>query len=142
MSAPTPAASVDSRPSIGDFGLVGPLYAHQYRDPASGDLITKAAQFHRYITAAPYRRKVVNDDGRAEWRIEIPFSIWLNDRPEVGGSSEPLVLALDFTASVVLGSTNRKKANWSEIKVLLPAGMIGACIVRVRAASPAVITVM
>jgi uncharacterized membrane protein YfcA len=40
----------------------------------------------------------------------------------------PLVLALDFTASLVLGSTNRKKANWSEIKILLPAGMIGACI--------------
>jgi len=40
----------------------------------------------------------------------------------------PLVLALDFTASVVLGSTNNKKANWSEIKILLPAGMVGACI--------------
>jgi uncharacterized protein len=40
----------------------------------------------------------------------------------------PLVLALDFTASLVLGSTNSKKANWSEIKILLPAGMIGACI--------------
>ena len=40
----------------------------------------------------------------------------------------PLVLALDFTASLVLGTTNSKKANWSEIKVLLPAGMVGACI--------------
>jgi uncharacterized membrane protein YfcA len=40
----------------------------------------------------------------------------------------PLVLALDFTASVVLGSTNNKKANWGEIKILLPAGMIGACV--------------
>src|SRR5262249_23696470 len=40
----------------------------------------------------------------------------------------PLVLALDFTASVVLGSTSSSKANWSEIKVLLPAGMVGACI--------------
>lgn len=40
----------------------------------------------------------------------------------------PLVLALDFTASVVLGSTNNTKANWGEIKILLPAGMIGACI--------------
>jgi uncharacterized protein len=40
----------------------------------------------------------------------------------------PLVLALDFTASVVLGTTNNKKANWGEIKILLPAGMIGACI--------------
>src|SRR5678815_414165 len=40
----------------------------------------------------------------------------------------PLVLALDFTASVVLGSTNTKKANWSEIKILLPAGMVGASV--------------
>jgi uncharacterized membrane protein YfcA len=34
----------------------------------------------------------------------------------------PLVLALDFTASLVLGSANTKKANWSEIKILLPPG--------------------
>ena len=27
------------RPSIGDFGLYGPLYAHLYRDPASGELM-------------------------------------------------------------------------------------------------------
>ena len=40
----------------------------------------------------------------------------------------PLVLALDFTASLVLGGTNRKKAVWGEIKVLLPFGMVGACI--------------
>src|SRR5215211_3183991 len=40
----------------------------------------------------------------------------------------PLVLALDFTASVALGSTSKGKANWSEIKVLLPAGMVGACV--------------
>ena len=37
----------------------------------------------------------------------------------------PLVLALDFTASLVLGGTNRKKANWGEIKILLPFGMVG-----------------
>jgi uncharacterized membrane protein YfcA len=40
----------------------------------------------------------------------------------------PLVLALDFTASVVLGGVNRKQAAWQEIKYLLPFGMIGACI--------------
>jgi len=40
----------------------------------------------------------------------------------------PLVLALDFTASLVLGGTNRKKANWGEIKILLPFGMVGACV--------------
>jgi uncharacterized membrane protein YfcA len=38
----------------------------------------------------------------------------------------PLVLALDLTASLVLGGLNRRQANWSEIKVLLPFGMIGA----------------
>ncbi len=32
-----------SRPSIGDYGLIGPLYAHLYRDPASGEIMQKLA---------------------------------------------------------------------------------------------------
>lgn len=32
-----------TRPSIGDFGLIGPLYAHQYRDPYTGDHMRKRA---------------------------------------------------------------------------------------------------
>ena len=32
-----------SRPSIGDYGLMGPLYAHLYRDPASGELMKRIA---------------------------------------------------------------------------------------------------
>ena len=32
-----------SRPSIADYGLMGPLYAHNYRDPASGELMRKHA---------------------------------------------------------------------------------------------------
>lgn len=32
-----------SRPSIGDYGLLGPLYAHNYRDPASGEHMEKTA---------------------------------------------------------------------------------------------------
>ncbi|NBC19840.1 MAG: glutathione S-transferase [Alphaproteobacteria bacterium] len=32
-----------SRPSIGDFGLFGPLYAHQFRDPESGKLMQERA---------------------------------------------------------------------------------------------------
>jgi glutathione S-transferase len=32
-----------SKPSLGDFGLMGPLYAHLYRDPAPGALMKKAA---------------------------------------------------------------------------------------------------
>lgn len=31
------------RPCIGDFGLIGPLYAHLYRDPASGRLMHEHA---------------------------------------------------------------------------------------------------
>lgn len=31
------------RPSIADFALYGPLYAHQYRDPASGELMRRIA---------------------------------------------------------------------------------------------------
>ena len=40
----------------------------------------------------------------------------------------PLVLALDFTASFVLGGANTKKTDWKELKFLLPFGLIGACI--------------
>jgi len=32
-----------TRPSIGDFGLIGPLYAHQFRDPKSGELMRRLA---------------------------------------------------------------------------------------------------
>ena len=39
----------------------------------------------------------------------------------------PLVLALDCTASLILGGTNRKKADWGEVRLLLPFGMLGAC---------------
>ena len=31
------------QPSLGDFAFFGPLYAHLYRDPASGDLMREAA---------------------------------------------------------------------------------------------------
>ena len=32
-----------SRPCIGDYGLIGPLYAHLYRDPASGEIMKRLA---------------------------------------------------------------------------------------------------
>ena len=37
----------------------------------------------------------------------------------------PLVLALDFTASFILGGASKKQADWSEIKALLPFGLVG-----------------
>ncbi len=39
----------------------------------------------------------------------------------------PLVLALDFTASFILGGTNNKHADWKEIRALVPFGLLGAC---------------
>ena len=32
-----------TRPSIADYGLIGPLYAHLYRDPASGEIMERLA---------------------------------------------------------------------------------------------------
>src|SRR3546814_6933768 len=32
-----------SRPSIGDYGLIGPLYAHLWRDPASREIMERIA---------------------------------------------------------------------------------------------------
>ncbi len=40
----------------------------------------------------------------------------------------PLILALDFTASMALGGINRSQTEWKEIKILLPAGLIGGVI--------------
>ena len=37
----------------------------------------------------------------------------------------PLVLLLDFTASIVIGGFNFKRVKWSEIGVLIPFGLIG-----------------
>ena len=35
--------TLGTRPSIGDYGLIGPLYAHLYRDPESGKLMKRIA---------------------------------------------------------------------------------------------------
>ena len=37
----------------------------------------------------------------------------------------PLIVALDFTASMTIGGINHKQAQWGEIKLLLPTGLIG-----------------
>lgn len=56
-----------SRPSIGDFGLIGPLYAHLYRDPASGAIMDRLAP----RVAAWVRRMVeVDQPGSGEFLAE------------------------------------------------------------------------
>ena len=56
-----------SRPSIGDYGLIGPLYAHLYRDPASGVLMKRLAPnvvdwVHRMMAPEPLAGDFLPDD--------------------------------------------------------------------------------
>ncbi|MEM8771725.1 MAG: glutathione S-transferase family protein [Pseudomonadota bacterium] len=63
-----------SRPSVGDFGLIGPLYAHLYRDPASGEIMKeRAPAVARWVErmqepAAPKSGAFLDDD-------EIPATL-------------------------------------------------------------------
>ena len=51
------------RPCIGDFGLIGPLYAHLYRDPASGRLMTECApHVVRWVERMMYPVSSANGD--------------------------------------------------------------------------------
>lgn len=59
-----------TRPSIADFGLYGPLYAHLYRDPASGRLLRErakavAAWVERMTSPTPKSGHFAPNDGIA-----------------------------------------------------------------------------
>jgi glutathione S-transferase len=65
-----------SRPSIGDYGLIGPLYAHQYRDPFSGALMQRLAPnvvawVHRMIDPQPGVGEFLADDQVPETLLPI-----------------------------------------------------------------------
>ncbi len=102
-----------SRPSIGDFGLFGPLYAHQYRDPASGALMREnAPHLVRWVEMlrhgkAAYPGTFLENDAvpaslypilRTQMRDQMPclastakaLSDWAADRP--AGSEIPRAL--------------------------------------------------
>ena len=62
------------RPSIGDFGLIGPLYAHLYRDPYPGKMMREdapnvAAWVERMLSPEPAEGDFLADD-------EIPATLW------------------------------------------------------------------
>lgn len=62
------------RPSIADFGLIGPLYAHLYRDPYPGRLMRERAPnvvswVERMISPEPADGEFLDDD-------EIPATLW------------------------------------------------------------------
>jgi len=62
------------RPSIGDFGMIGPMYAHLYRDPFPGRLMREkaanvAAWVQRMVSSQPADGDFLPDD-------EIPDTLW------------------------------------------------------------------
>jgi glutathione S-transferase len=66
-----------SRPSIGDFGLIGPLYAHLYRDPESGKLMKRLApNVARWVERmieppAPLAGEFLEDDAIPETLLPV-----------------------------------------------------------------------
>ncbi|MFU8877053.1 MAG: glutathione S-transferase family protein, partial [Wenzhouxiangellaceae bacterium] len=62
------------RPSIGDFGMIGPFYAHLYRDPYPGALIREQAPavgawIERMLSAEPATGQFLPED-------RIPETLW------------------------------------------------------------------
>ncbi|MBX2849592.1 MAG: glutathione S-transferase family protein [Acidiferrobacterales bacterium] len=89
------------RPSIGDFGLIGPLYAHLYLDPYPSQLIRKMAPavcrwIERMISAEPSSGSFIEDG-------EIPESLF------------PILKKMVSEQIPVLLDTDKKLAAWLEI---------------------------
>lgn len=107
-----------NRPSVADFGLFGPLYAHQYRDPASGAIMRALApRLVAWVERLRDGRASGQDEGtadeqvpdtllpvlRRQMREQMPeladtaerFTAWLQAHP---GEPVPRTLGLhDFT---------------------------------------------
>jgi len=65
-----------SRPSIGDYGLIGPLYAHNYRDPESGKIMKRLAPnvarwVERMVAPEPLSGEFYPDDTIPETLIPV-----------------------------------------------------------------------
>ena len=88
------------RPSMGDFGLIGPLYAHQYRDPKSGEHMRRVApQVARWV----------------ERMVEpVPLAGAFLDGDEVPHSLTPVLRRMFTEQLPVLADTSRRVREWME----------------------------
>ncbi len=80
------------RPSIGDFGLIGPLYAHQYRDPASGDLMRRIAPrvvkwVERMLEPVPLTGEFLPDDVVPETLLAVLRRMFAEQLPVLADSA-------------------------------------------------------
>ncbi len=88
-----------SRPSIGDYGLIGPLYAHLYMDPASGRIMEEHAP--RVVAWVKRMHEPTSFEGDFLPNDEIPKTL----KP---------ILARMFSEQVpVLLSTIRRVEKWA-----------------------------
>jgi len=87
-----------SRPSIADYGLIGPLYAHNYRDPWSGELMRKLApNLVRWIDMmnTPAPNGGVFETGIADTLLPIMQRIFRECVPVMVSTCEALATWLD-----------------------------------------------
>ncbi|WP_439134031.1 glutathione S-transferase family protein [Pseudomaricurvus sp.] len=75
-----------NKPCIGDFGLIGPLYAHLYRDPYSGRLMEEraphvAAWVKRMIDPEPQTGEFLPDDQVPETLLPILARMFAEQGP-------------------------------------------------------------
>jgi len=89
-----------TRPCIGDFALYGPLYAHLYRDPASGRLMNELAPrvadwVARMTSPRPLSGSFLPDD-------QVPETL------------EPILTRMFTEFGPVLCSTAERLASWAQ----------------------------
>lgn len=63
-------------------------------DPETGTVLTAGEQFHNLITSSAFVKRRLRASGRIESQVELPFSIWLNDRFSDGTSPQPAMADL------------------------------------------------
>jgi glutathione S-transferase len=89
-----------AKPSLGDFGLMGPLYAHLYRDPASGEIIKNIAP-----NVVKWIERMNNPDAQ--------HGEWLND-DEIPEMLYPLLQRIFAEFWPVLENTVEQLSQWHQ----------------------------
>ncbi len=89
-----------TRPSIGDFGLIGPLYAHQYRDPASGALMERLAPnvvawVKRMMDPAPCTGEFLSNDAVPDTVLPVLRRMMREQLPVLNSTINALAVWLD-----------------------------------------------
>lgn len=84
-----------TRPSIGDFGLIGPMYAHLFRDPASGRLMRRrapsvAAWVERMIEPVPRSGDFLPGDAVPETLLPVLRRMFEEQVPVLRDTAERL----------------------------------------------------